>query len=174
MLESAMTDSGGMQIESRLVSVIRGGTIAALASSASDGPLVCAIFYILLGGPRFAFKSRRGSEHMRSLSKNPRSSLVIYSHASTYESKVGVQIKGRVREASDSGEMTAIVESYSARFEGSGKKLPNIATLLDSTTESTFFVFDADSYRLIDESSDGNWTMDRFAPFIEVSKSLAK
>lgn len=111
---------------------------------------------------------------MRSLSKNPRSSLVIYSHASTYESKVGVQIKGRVREASDSGEMTAIVESYSARFEGSGKKLPNIATLLDSTTESTFFVFDADSYRLIDESSDGNWTMDRFAPFIEVSKSLAK
>lgn len=152
-----MDDQDGLRDSA--ADIIRNGTIAALASTGQDGPNACVVFYVWLGDSRFGFKSRRASEHMTNLSQDARAALVVYAHESTYASKVGVQLKGTVREARDVAEMDAIVERYSAEFDGAGKKLGSSAELLQADTASTFFVFDASWFRLIDEGPTGNRTM---------------
>lgn len=156
----------------RALSVIRRGTVAALASVSDGKPGLCAVFYVRLGGSRLAFKSRRSSEHMRAFGENPNGAMLIYSHASTYASKLGIQLRGAVRRASDALEMKSIVRQYSHCFEGAGKKLGNPEDLLLERTESTFFVFDAESYKLVDESPSGNLTMPFFSSFVELVDHL--
>lgn len=149
----------GMSSREKAADLVRGCSIAALASSGTTGPGACAIFYVWLGDARFGFKSRRASEHMGNFGSDARAALMIYDHASDYSSKVGVQIKGSVREVRDAEEMEAIVGRYGATFSGSDKKLGPIAELLDEATASTFFVFEANEFRMIEETPSSNGTM---------------
>lgn len=151
-----------MPAHDKALTTIAEGKIAALATSGPTGPEVCAVFYVLMGN-RLAFKSRRSSAHMRNVRSNPIASALVYSHDSTYMSKLGVQIKGQVREVSSFDEMSALTGLYFSQFEGSANKIADIDTLTLPSTESTFFVFEMSKYRLIDEEPNGNFTMVEYA-----------
>jgi nitroimidazol reductase NimA-like FMN-containing flavoprotein (pyridoxamine 5'-phosphate oxidase superfamily) len=152
-----------MDTRERAVELVKECSIATLASTGDDGPGACAIFYVWLDDSRFGFKSRRGSAHMGNLGSDERAAIMIYDHGSDYRSKVGVQLKGRVREARDADEMEAIVDRYTAAFDGAGKKLGSPAELLEETTASTFFIFDASEFRLVEETPSANNTMNEMS-----------
>ncbi len=149
----------GTDLWQRAEQVIVRETIGALASHGDGEVSVCNVFLVWLPGGRFGFKSRRQSAHMQNLARDASAALAIYDTRSTYESKRGVQLKGEVRPPGDVDEMHEVVSAYAARFPGSEKKLGSNEELLRPETPSTFFIFDVKTYRLVDESAEGNRTM---------------
>ncbi|OHV40815.1 hypothetical protein BCD49_39345 [Pseudofrankia sp. EUN1h] len=102
---------------------------------------------------------------MRNVARSPSASLLVVSPESTYAAKFGIQIRGQVRACADVEEMAQVITLYSSAFEGAGKKLSDPETMLLTSTESTFFVFQAERVKLIDESPSANRTTTEYASF---------
>jgi uncharacterized protein YhbP (UPF0306 family) len=160
-----MEVAGGLR--DRALAVIGSGTVAGLATQSEVGPDVCAIFYVCLADGRLGFKSRRASQHMRNVKGNSSVALIAYSHESTYSVKLGVQLKGSVREAHSASEMAEIVAAYAVRFEGAAKKLGSAEELCLKSTESTFFICELGMFRLIDEDPHSNNTMVEYQAVVD-------
>ena len=156
------------ELASRVSAIIASAWTASLATVGNDGPSVCAVFYVYMGDGKFGFKSRRSSEHMKNLSTQSNASLLVFNPDSTYAAKFGVQMRGQVRECTDVNEMAQVINLYSDRFEGAGKKLTAPETMLLPSTESTFFIFQAARLKLVDESPEANRTMSDYASFPDI------
>lgn len=145
--------------------LVRDGTIAALATSDSGGPMVCAVFYVVDSSGQLGFKSRRSAQHIAAVQEDPRAAIAVYDYRSNYSEKWGVQLRGMVREIVATATMSEIVDLYGKRFAGSAGKLPSIQELVLPETASTFFLFEAESFRLIAEDRESVRTMGPYEPY---------
>lgn len=136
--------------------------IGVLASVGPDGlPQACTIFYAVDSNESLVFKSRSGSDHMRSLFSKPLAALAVYRHDSTYKVKAGLQLKGTVERISDPVVMSAAVDLYSSKFDGAREKFAPIDDLVGPHAESTLYRFIPQAFKFTDgwqERTDMDYT----------------
>jgi uncharacterized protein YhbP (UPF0306 family) len=123
-------------------------------AASNNMPMVFTAWYVTENCKVLYYKSRTESSHAIALVDNPNISLAIYDHNSSYSSKTGVQLKGKVSRVTDLLEMTKVVKMYSEAFVGSGAKLQNIPELISSYVKSTMFKITLEQVKMVD-SSDG-------------------
>lgn len=132
-------------------SFLRGQHIAVLATTSSNGdPQACTIFYVVDSNGSLIFKSRSGSDHMRSLLANERAAIALYRHDSTYATKAGLQLKGRVLPITDEAAMRRGVDLYSEAFDGAREKFAPLGRLIQLGAESTLYRFLPYEYKFTD------------------------
>jgi len=120
-----------------------------------DGSVqVAPIHYVVDEDGSLLFKSRRDSDHVKSLERDGRAAMSVYSHASTYDKKAGVQMKGEMLKISSPEEMNRGVTLYSEVFEGAGPKFDPIEVLIKDDAPSTLYRFVIREYKFIDGWSD--------------------
>ena len=128
--------------------------VGVLACVGLDGdPIACTVF-LVADGSSLVFKSRGASAHMSALRNDPRAALSFYWHASTYETKAGVQLKGIVDRVSDVRDITRAVDLYSDAFEGARAKFAPVEDLVKPDCESTMYRFVPTAYKVVDGTSD--------------------
>ena len=130
-------------------------SVGALASVGADGsPQVATIFFTLGPDGSLVFKSRRASDHMKSLPDGEPAAISAYTHTSTYIDKSGIQLKGVIREIVSVDEMKAAIERYSEAFAGAREKFLSPEEHIQADCSSTLFKFVPTSYKLLDPSAD--------------------
>lgn len=125
-------------------------TVGALASIGETGaPQIATIFMAHDVDGTIVFKSRRGSDHMKSLPPGARAAISAYSHNSNYKVKSGVQIRGRIEEIKEVAEMSAAIELYSNTFDGARAKFLSPEEHVEPSASSTLFRFVPESFKLL-------------------------
>lgn len=145
-----------------LFSFLETESIGSIGTTDGADPFLTIVFYVSESGSLF-FKSRTGSGHSKHVARHPRSSFAVFHSGSTYEAKYGAQLIGRVCRVRDREKMNRVVQMYEQRFEGSGSKLPSIDELCGDAILSTFYEFQIDEFKIIDEDKTNNRTMLSYA-----------
>lgn len=135
--------------------------VGSLATAGVDGVSVATIWFVSKDGILY-FKSRTASGHSHHAKTNPSCMIAAYAHNSNYNDKYGVQIKGDVERVLELNEMGLVTELYESSFAGSSKKLPSLEELCSADVASTFYKFTCRAFKITDETSDGNRTMNEY------------
>ena len=122
------------------------------------------VFYVYENG-RLYFKSRTGSNHSTHLRSHPQASFAVFLKSSTYDSKYGAQLLGRARRIQETDTMQRVVKLYGECFAGATAKLPSIKELCSDEIASTFYQFEIEKFKIIDEDGTRNRTMLNYEDF---------
>jgi uncharacterized protein YhbP (UPF0306 family) len=129
---------------------------AVLATTSQSGePFAAPIHYVLDAAcEAFIYKSRATSHHVQHLATSSSAAIAIYDHASTFDVKSGIQIRGTVRQVTDEGEMAMLIDLYCDRFPQARAKFDPIEVLVQPGAPSTLFKLVPVSYKFTDSASD--------------------
>jgi len=139
--------------QERIVEFIKCRYIMVCGVSDNNMPIVFTGWYVTDDGKTLYYKSRTESSHSKALNTNPKISVAIYDHTSSYSLKAGVQLKGRVSRVTDLFEMTKVVKMYSDSFVGAGVKLQDIPELISAYVKSTMYKIEVDEAKMVDSSN---------------------
>ncbi len=148
--------------------------MAVVGSIFNGEPRTFTCWYVVVNGKMY-WKSRVGSEHSRSFEGKAgmglrnidapnNASLCVYDHAAKYpDDKTGVQIIGKVDRVFDKDEMGKVLEQMAKKFGEEVLKKNKIEDLLDVNTNSTFYSFTPNGFKLV--SKDLNVHMEKHEEF---------
>ncbi len=142
---------------------IRDRYMGAVACVSEGSPRIFTCWFCVANG-NICWKSRTASTHSKAFAINPEASMSVYDHAAEYpDNKTGVQIIGKVHKVTDEAEMKNIVDSLAARFGDRVYKKNNLAELCAPDTNSTFYAFKPELYKLVAKQFDVH--MDEYGEF---------
>src|SRR4051812_1913699 len=107
-----MRDIGVKRSDNRieeLVGFLQRTNIGCLATAGADGLACIAIIFFVYADGNVYYKSRTASAHSVNLSRAPHASMAIFDPNSTYKTKYGAQLKGRVTRIRDVDYMNKVV-----------------------------------------------------------------
>jgi uncharacterized protein YhbP (UPF0306 family) len=139
--------------QEKIIEFIKSRYVMVCGVSDNNEPLVFTGWYVTDDGKTLYYKSRTESAHSKALSNNSKISVAIYDHSSSYSSKAGVQLKGKVSRVTDLFEMTKVVKMYSDSFVGAGAKLQDIPELISVYVKSTMFKIEVEEAKMVDSSN---------------------
>ncbi len=144
-------------MESAVLEFVQAREVVVLGTVGQHGVQVAAVHYAVDASGSLLFKSRSDSDHIIAIQSNPEAAAVIYEHSSTFDTKAGVQLKGKIVRIAEIYEMNAAVELYSAKFPAARAKFDSISTLVSEDAPSTLYRFVPGVYKFIDGWSGGRF-----------------
>jgi pyridoxine/pyridoxamine 5'-phosphate oxidase len=135
-------------VQQQLLDFLRTCYVGSLATISENGtPQAATVFYVADNSGGMVFKSRRMSDHMKSLFANPHAAMSVYDHGSNYSDKVGAQLIGSVSRITDPKLMQSYVAQYCETFPGASAKFSPIDVLVSPDSASTLFRFQIEQFK---------------------------